>query len=45
MSDPVDRGNEERWRNYATVLFAGYSCGAGLVMMFAECCTRKLDTE
>jgi hypothetical protein len=29
------RFGEERWRNYATVLFAGYSCGAGLVMMFA----------
>jgi hypothetical protein len=30
------RFGEERWRNYAPVLFAGYACGAGLVMMFAS---------
>lgn len=25
----------DRWRQYAVVLFAGFSCGVGLVMMFA----------
>ena len=27
------RFGEDSWRSYAPVLFAGYSCGAGLVMM------------
>jgi hypothetical protein len=30
------RFGEERWRNYALVLIAGYGCGAGLIMMFAS---------
>jgi hypothetical protein len=30
------RFGEERWRNYALVLVAGYGCGAGLIMMFAS---------
>ena len=25
----------ERWRQYALVLFAGFGCGTGLIMMFA----------
>src|SRR5207249_556371 len=25
----------DRWRNFAPVLFAGYACGAGLIMMFS----------
>ena len=25
----------DRWRQYSVVLFAGFSCGVGLVMMFA----------
>lgn len=29
------RFGEDQWRGYAPVLFAGYSCGAGLVMMLA----------
>jgi hypothetical protein len=29
------RFGDQRWREYATVLFAGYACGAGLMMMFA----------
>jgi hypothetical protein len=30
------RFGEERWLNYSMVLAAGYSCGAGLIMMFAS---------
>jgi hypothetical protein len=26
---------EDRWRQYAPVLFAGYACGAGLITMFS----------
>ncbi len=29
------RFGEDRWRQYAPVLFAGFSCGGGLIMMFA----------
>ncbi|GDY13801.1 hypothetical protein LBMAG53_26790 [Planctomycetota bacterium] len=29
------RLGEDRWRQYAPVVFAGFSCGGGLIMMFA----------
>ena len=29
------RFGADRWRQYAPVLFAGFSCGGGLIMMLA----------